>query len=725
MTQKLALASARRPWTAIGAWALALLVAVLASFTLLSGALTSEAGFSGNPDSKQAETLLEERLANPNPVDEVVVVRSEELTVDDPAFARFAEQLRVQGAATGVVASGRSYFETGDESLVSADRHATTITLDLAGEEPDVAGLVRAVEDANGTSGFAVSITGVFTGDHDFRQLADEDLKTGEFLGLAAALVILVAVFGAFVASIVPVVLGVVSIAIAVGLAAVVGQAFELSFFVVNMITMMGLAVGIDYSLFVISRFREERARGREKLEAIGVAGATSSRAVLFSGLTVVLALLGMLLVPTTIFRSLALGAILVVAVSVLAAMTLLPAVLSLLGDRVDALGVPFVGRRAAGGEARGFWSRVTAAVLRRPGLALAATTAVLLAAAVPALSLDTGSAGITTLPDRFESKRGFVALERDFPATLLAPAQVVIDGDVGSQPVQAAIENLQTSLAELDSFGAPALVTNEAGDLALLSVPLRGEATGDAAVEAVRDLRADLIPDAFDGVGARVVVGGATAEEIDFVDLTASYLPIVITFVLGLSFLLLMVAFRSIVIPAMSIVMNLLSVGAAYGLMVLVFQYGVGNELLGFRELDTIEPWIPLFLFSVLFGLSMDYHVFLLSRIRERYDETRSTADAISHGVRSTARLITGAALIMVAVFGGFAAGDLVMFQQMGFGLGVAVLLDATIVRSVLVPATMTLLGRWNWYLPSWLGWLPKIGVEAPRELAFRPAGK
>ncbi len=725
MTQKLALASARRPWTAIGAWALALVVAVLASFTLLSGALTSEAGFSGNPDSKQAETLLEERLANPNPVDEVVVVRSEELTVDDPAFARFAEQLRAQGAATGVVANARSYFETGDESLVSADRHATMITLDLAGEEPDVAGLVRAVEDAGGTSGFAVSITGVFTGDQDFRQLADEDLKTGEFLGLAAALVILVAVFGAFVASVVPVVLGIVSIAIAVGLAAVVGQAFELSFFVVNMITMMGLAVGIDYSLFVISRFREERARGREKLEAIGVAGATSSRAVLFSGLTVVLALLGMLLVPTTIFRSLALGAILVVAVSVLAAMTLLPAVLSLLGDRVDALRVPFVGRRVAAGEARGFWSRVTAAVLRRPGLALAATTAVLLAAAVPALSLDTGSAGITTLPDRFESKRGFVALEQDFPATLLAPAQVVIDGDVGSRPVRAAIERLETSLAGNDAFGVPTLATNDAGDLALLSVPLRGEATGDAAVEAVRELRADLIPDAFGGVGARVVVGGATAEEIDFVDLTASYLPIVIAFVLGLSFLLLMVAFRSIVIPAMSIVMNLLSVGAAYGLMVLVFQYGVGNELLGFRELDTIEPWIPLFLFSVLFGLSMDYHVFLLSRIRERYDETRSTADAVSHGVRSTARLITGAALIMVAVFGGFAAGDLVMFQQMGFGLGVAVLLDATIVRSVLVPATMTLLGRWNWYLPSWLGWLPKIGVEAPRELAFRPAGK
>ena len=329
-------------------------------------------------------------------------------------------------------------------------------------------------------------------------------------------------------------------------------------------------------------------------------------------------------------------------------------------------------------------------------------------------LSIDTGFSGLSTLPDRFPSKQGFDALNRDFPGTGVDPAQIVIQGDVvlGAGSVGDRASSRRASPTQ-DAFGPPTQPVSDGGDLVVLSVPVAGDADGPEATSAIRHLRADLIPQAFGGLETTVLVGGTTAESVDYFDIVGSWLPIVFAFVLGLSFILLTVAFRSIVIPAVAIALNLLSVGAAYGLLVLVFQKGVGNELFGFQQVETVEAWVPLFLFSVLFGLSMDYQVFLLSRIKERYTQTGDTAGAVAFGVGSTARLITGAALIIIAVFGGFAAGDLVMFQQMGFGVAVALLVDATIVRSVLVPASMKLLGDWNWYLPSWLSWLPEVHVE------------
>ena len=338
---------------------------------------------------------------------------------------------------------------------------------------------------------------------------------------------------------------------------------------------------------------------------------------------------------------------------------------------------------------------------MRRPLVCLLAATALLLGLALPVLAIDTGVSGLSTLPDRFPSKQGFDALSRDFPGASVDPAQIVIQGDVASAPVRAAIERLEGSLAGEAAFGPSTQQVAAGGDVVVLSVPVAGDADGAEAVSAIRDLRADLIPQAFGGVDATVLVGGTTAENADYFDIVGSWLPIVFAFVLGLSFILLTVAFRSIVIPAIAIALNLLAVGAAYGLLVLVFQKGVGNELFGFQQIDAVEAWVPLFLFSVLFGLSMDYQVFLLSRIKERYSQTGDTAGAVAFGVGSTARLITGAALIIIAVFSGFAAGDLVMFQQMGFGVAVALLVDATIVRCVLVPASMKLLGDRNWYLP------------------------
>jgi RND superfamily putative drug exporter len=410
--------------------------------------------------------------------------------------------------------------------------------------------------------------------------------------------------------------------------------------------------------------------------------------------------------------RSLATGAILVGIVSVVAALTLLPAVLSLLGDRIDSLRVPYFGRASARAESR-FWGRIVRAVMRRPVVSLVAAVALLLAAAVPFLSLETGTAGISTLPERFESRQGFELLNREFPGQTTDPVLIAVDGDADSAEVQGGVDRLTAALGERAIFGEPEEETSPGNDLVLITVPVAGDAVSSEAVAAVRDLRDNVIPEAFAGTAAQAFVGGDTAEEIDYYDVMDRWLPIVITFVLGLSFVLLTIAFRSIVLATKAILLNLLSVGAAYGLLVLVFQKGIGNELFGLRETELVSTWVPLFLFCVLFGLSMDYHVFLLSRIRERYLKTGDNEEAVAHAVATTARVITGAALIIIVVFAGFASGDLAETQQVGFGVGVALLIDATIVRCVLVPASMKLLGRWNWYLPSWLAWLPDPHVE------------
>jgi uncharacterized membrane protein YdfJ with MMPL/SSD domain len=717
-TEGLARACAVHPKRTVAAWGTAVLLSFVVIALLLAGALTTDGDVTSNPDSKQAQALIESSFPPQPTPSEIVIVRSDRYTVDDPQFRSEVENLGAQGAGLGVVAQVQSYYASGDESLVSQDRHATMVPVLMRGD--DVAPLVSLVTAQGGDDAFQVSVTGSLTADADFEQLSGEDLQKGELLvGLPAALIILVLVFGAVVAGLVPVVLGLLSIVIAVALTALVGQVFEVSFFVVNMISAMGLALGIDYALFILSRFREERARGLEKIDAIVASGATASRAVMFSGIAFVFAMFGMLLVPDTILRSLALGAILVGIVSVCAALTLLPAVLSILGDGVNAVKIPVIGRRAirnAGSEGR-FWSALVVGVTRRPLVSLVAATGLLLAIALPVLSIQTGFSGLSTLPDRFPSKQGFDALAQDFPGVGVDPAQIVIQGDASSAPVQSAITRLKAGLADQGAFGPPTESASATADVVVLSVPIAGDADGSAATSAIRHLRSDLIPRAFGNLDTTVLVGGTTAESVDYFHIVGTWLPIVFAFVLGLSFILLTVAFRSIVIPAVAIALNLLSVAAAYGLLVLVFQKGVGNELFGFPQVDTVEAWVPLFLFSVLFGLSMDYQVFLLSRIKERYTQTGDTTGSVVFGVSSTARLITGAALIIIAVFSGFAAGDLVMFQQMGFGVAVALFMDATIVRCVLVPASMKLLGEWNWYLPSWLNWVPEVHVEGHAE--------
>jgi putative drug exporter of the RND superfamily len=830
--QALASRSARRPWVTVGLWLAAIVVAMALIVLLIGDALQTDVGPTNSPESERAEDLLDERFTITETTErtEVVLVRSTGLTVEDPAFQAFVEGVVTDflGLGPELIPSAVTYYDTGDQSLVSLDRHTTGVVLtrlikgdqqpywdmyeergegqrvhradplvpdeapgkfqvhsfraggnsdfivirsetltvdqdeyrqftedlffDLVAQGQNVVWggatvyqsgdpsmvsadghativpigingsdsvhVVLDVIKAARSDNFNVTITGRASLDADFNELSASDLEEGELkFGLPMAIIVLIFVFGALVTASIPLVLAIISIIIALGLSMLFAQFMNISVFLVNMVFMMGLAVEIDYSLFIVARFREERAAGKDKHEAIRIAGATASQAVLFSGITVLLALTGLLLIRQDIFVSLGLGAILVVFVAIIASLTLLPAVLSLLGDRTDAVKLPFIYRWQAGSgdpNATGMWGTISHTVMKAPVLSVVLSGGLLIAALSPVFFMNIGAAGVSSLPESFESKAGYEALERDFAAGLTSPVVIAIDGQADAPAVLDAIDALRQSLDADEVFGEVEELVNPAGDTVRLVSPIGGgDGASPVALDAVERLRNDYVPAAFDGVPSEVFVGGETAEAVDYITESTRGLFIVIPFILVLSFVLLTVVFRSLVVPIKAIIMNLLSVGAAYGLLVLVFQEGWANSFFGFHKVDAIEAWVPVFLFAVLFGLSMDYHVFLLSRIREKFMETGDNTAAVVHGVKSTGRLITGAALIMVAVFVGFASGDLVMFEQMGFGLAVAVILDATIVRSVLVPASMRLLGGANWYLPSWLQWLPEFKTE------------
>jgi RND superfamily putative drug exporter len=723
VTERVTRASARRPWLIVGLWVVTIGVAGVLSSQFLSDALTTENSFTNDPEAQRATELIEERFGEAGET-EVFILTSADKRVTDPSFERAVRSLQASASDKG--AEAVTFYDSDDASMVSDDGHTTLMPVTF--EKPDeLADLLPAIEglraEANQSGGMSAHSLGAVTLEDDFKRIAEEGLQRGESFGVLVALVVLVLVFGAVVAGVIPIIMGIASISVATGAVALVGTAVDFSFFVTNIITMMGLAVGIDYSLFIVSRFREERAKGLLKLDAIGAAGTTASRAVFFSGLTVVLALMGMLIVPNTIFRSLGAGALFVVGIAVLASLTLLPALLSILGDRVNSLRV-WRRRTEFGSEnSHRLWNGIARRVMARPVTSLVVGAGILVAASLSFFNIDIGSAGVSTLPKDAPSRQSFEILASEFSGGVSSPVEVVVDGDTNSLEVREAIEDLQAAVGEDDVFGPSRMTVNDEGNAAIVSFPVNTDPLSEAATASIVRVRDEYVPTAFNGVEAEVLVGGDTAFNKDSYDIVDANTPIVFSFVLGLSFLLLMVVFRSIVVPLKAIVMNLLSVGAAYGLLVLVFQEGVGAGVLGFQQVESIEAWLPLFLFSILFGLSMDYHVFLLSRIKERFDHTRDNAESVAYGLRTTGGLITGAAAIMVAVFGGFAAGDLVPLQQAGFGLAVAVLIDATLVRSVLVPASMKLLGDRNWYLPRWLAWLPNISIEIAHDKSLEPA--
>ena len=668
--EPLARRCAQRPWLTIGLWVVLLVIGIGLRVALFEDGVTAEFKFTNDPESQRGETLLEERLRGPKGTNEVVIIQSETRTVEDLEFRDTVVSLFDELVALGPDVIRRetltNFSRDGGGFLVSRDGRTTMIPFTMAGDFDDssdnIARVIDVVDEAKAQGEFRILMTGQATVGEDFGEVAQEGLLKGEAFGIPIALIILVVVLGALVAALIPLVLAAASIIVAMGAASLLGLVFGLSFFVENIITMIGLAVGIDYTLFFVARYREERAHGLEKHEAIGRAGGTAGRTVLFSGMAVMLGLIGMLLVPTNIFISIGLGAMFVVTAAVLASMTLLPALLGLLGDGINRLSIPLIGRSQARYDetrAGGFWDRLSRGVMRQPAISLLLAGGILIAAVVPFFDINTGAAGVSTFPDGIESKEAFLILDEEFSAGEVTPVEIVIDGIINSEPVQAAIDRLTDTLKTDEAFSAPRpLQVNPAGDLALLSVPVAGDSVSQEAQDAVNRLRNNYVPVAFRGVGAEVSVGGETAFQIDFFDMARDAAFIVFPVVLGISFLLLMLVFRSIVVPIKAILLNLLSVGATYGVLVMVFQKGWGNNTFGFQRAETIEAWIPIFLFAILFGLSMDYHVFLLSRIRERFDQTHDNTGSVAFGIRSTGRIITGAAFIMVAVFWGFAAG-------------------------------------------------------------------
>ncbi|MBT3941556.1 MAG: MMPL family transporter [Chloroflexi bacterium] len=712
LTGRLAGFTARHGWWTLGAW-----VVVLVAAFLLAGQMNlSGDGGVTSTDSARARDLIEEATGAAPPAEEFILVEANDGQKDEALFESVVGTISADMTAIPVVIKVSSYL-TGEDAFRTIDGSKALIQVTTSLDQDDDLGemdaILDVVEAANADSDLRVTTIGNASVELLFSEMVEETFAKGELIGIAAALVIMLAVFGAVVAALIPILLAIVAVFTAAGLIALITTVKELNEFTLIVTTMVGLAVGIDYTLFIVQRFREERDRGLERYEAITMAGSTASRTVLFSGVAVAIALAGMLIMPDVLFKSFGVGTIVVVITAVAAALTLLPAILGLLGDRVNWLTIPLFGKRRSAESGGGFWGAITGAVTAHPAISVVISAVILLGLTAPVMSLELGSGGISMLPEDTDERHAFDVLISEFSDGIITADIVVLSPDVSGSGVQSAITEVINSIEADDFFGSAEATTSPSGDLVDIRFAIAGDISSPESIEAIHRLRDDYIPAAFNGVDAEVLVGGDTARVIDDVKIVKKYVPLIMLAVLAASFLLLMIAFRSIVVPIKAVIMNLLSVGAAYGMVVLVFQKGLGNTLFGFQEVPVIESWIPLFLFAILFGLSMDYHVFLLSRIKERFDETGDNSGSVAYGLHSTASIITGAALVMVAVFGGFALGPLSMFQQMGFGLAVAVILDATIVRMVLVPASMELLGNKNWYFPSWLEWLPKISIE------------
>ena len=673
MTESLARISAQRPWVVISVWVVLLAIAAALISQFLGSATTTDFRLAGRYESERADSLLEEKLRGPKLLAEIVIVQSPSLTVQDDAF-----RAKVEAVHGGITALGPEtisgginnspvshYYQVLDAGpaipqeqlqqllplLVSASERTVMMHYTLVGTSQEatanVEDVIHVVEEADAADDFRVLIGGDASIAFENNELARHDLENGERFGIPIALIVLLLLFGAVVATILPVGLAVVAIIIALAAVAVIGQQFQLVFFVTMMITMIGLAVGIDYSLLIVSRFREEMKRGLTPKEAVRKTGDTACRTVLFSGATVVLALVGLLIVPASFYQSLALGAILVVLSALAATLTLLPAVLALLGPKVDLLTVPFLSRfslKSPEDTGQGFWVAITRVVTRVPIVSILVISVPMIVLTAFYFDIQTGLNDVNTFPDISKTKEAFIVFEEEFsvgevsPAGFLSPAKIVIAGDIDDPQVQDAIGRLEKSLVDSPDFPVPpSREVNPGGDLAVLTLPFPGKSNSREATDKLVTIRESHVPSAFDGVPAEVYVGGVTAEATDFFGIVDVYTPIVFAFVLGLSFIILMMVFRSIVIPVKAIIMNLLSVGATYGLLVLVFQKDFGAGLLGFQHAEVIDAWIPLFLFTILFGLSMDYHVFLLSRIRERYDETGDNTGAVAYGLQST----------------------------------------------------------------------------------------
>jgi RND superfamily putative drug exporter len=715
VVEKIAGWSARHRKTAVFGWLVFVAVAVVGAQMLGTKNLQSyDPGQAG-----RAERVLDQPGVKNAPTESVLVqARAPGRTfAGDPEMHQAVRQLVTALRATPSAAKDvRSPLGPGGAALVSADRRSVLVTFSVAGD-PDKAGTTVAVAQRSVAAvqarhpGLRVEEAGQASVGHAVNDSVSKDFRHAEATSVPITLILLVLVFGALIAAGIPVLLAITAVATSISLLAIPSRWLPIDSTTSSVVLLIGMAVGVDYSLFYLRREREEHAAGKGNAEALRIAAATSGRAIVVSGLTVMISLAGLFLSGIDVFSGLAVGAIVVVGISVLGSVTVLPAVLSWLGPWVDRARIPFVGRRRTAASRSRLWAGLVRRVVHRPVLWGGVVGVALLGLALPAFGMRTSDPGLHQLPADVPVVQSLIRVQQAFPGGP-EPAEVVVTGRALDGPrMRRAITGLHARAAARGSLIREPITTTSAGNgrVLIVSVPLAGGGTDATSMRALSSLRDGVLPATLGHVGGTsYAVAGLTAGNHDFSAKLRSRTPIVFAFVLGLAFLVLLVAFRSVTIPVMAIALNLLSVGAAYGVMKLIFQDGHLQSLLGFTSYGGIVPWMPLFMFVLLFGLSMDYHVFILSRIREQWAWGASTVDAVSGGISGSAGVVTSAAAIMVAVFSIFATLSLITFKMFGIGMAVAVLIDATVIRGVLLPAAMTLLGDRCWYLPRWLGWLP-----------------
>jgi RND superfamily putative drug exporter len=712
--------SAAHRKTAIFGWIAFVIVAFMIGSA--TGQKTLDQIDTQNGDSYVADQAVD-KAGFPDQVHESILIQSRgDLKATDPAFVAGVTdiQARLERLPSVLPGSIESPLERENGGQISADGRSALLDFDLKGEledaEESVDESIAAVAAAqSGHPDLRIEQFGDASVDKALTKSFEDDFKKAETLSLPITLVVLLLAFGALVAAGLPLLLGMTAVMATLGLLGPISQLLPVDESIASVVLLIGLAVGVDYCMFYIRREMEERDAGRAPAAALAAAAATSGRAILISGGTVIVAMAGMFFSGNKVFTSFAVGTILVVAMAMVGSVTVLPAALSKLGDKVEKGRVPFLGKLRHAQKGSRVWSWILGGVLRRPAISAAVATGALLVMASPALHLHTVATGVQGIPRDLPIMQTYDRIQAAFPGGPLPAIAVVQAADVTAPAVQQGLAEFEAAALRTDQMNNPIQrEVNPDKTLVKVSIPLEGTGTDAASEAALAALRDDVIPSTIGAVeGVRVHVTGITAGSKDFNDTMRSHIPIVFAFVLALAFAILLVTFRSIVVPIKAIVLNLLSVAAAYGVLTWVFQDGHLESVLGFESIGGITAWLPLFLFVVLFGLSMDYHVFILSRVRELVDRGHSTDVAVVEGIKSTAGVVTSAAAVMIAAFAIFATLGALDFKMMGVGLAVAVFLDATIVRAVLLPAAMKLLGERNWYLPGWLEFLPHVAHE------------
>jgi RND superfamily putative drug exporter len=750
-------------WSAAHRWPVFILwfVATLGLFVLSNargGIVTLDANSDPNEqrlESQQAYDVFNAGGTQEAPFERlVIVVEGGPAAVTDPTFKAGIEKLVGDLNAATAQLNGKSvptFEQLADPltappqaGLVSADGTTVRIIGRIPGERPEVTqrlvpipAIVDAARAAN--PGWTVHVIGSTFINRDINDLISHDLDSSLRLTIPLTFAILLLAFGAIVASVIPLVLAITSLAAAFGLLGLYSQIVgSVSPNATQLIVLIGLAVAVDYSLFMVTRFRTERRNGRSRATAIEVSSSTAGRAVFFSGLAVMISLAGLFTLGIALFSSMAVGTIGVVLVSVIGSLTFLPATLSIVGDRVNAgrpatwiprllVRLPIAGlrsrgraalawldRRAARPEGSGLWAALVGAVMRRPVVMTIVSAVALVALAAPILQLRTGVTDITGFPSSIDGVAGIRLVNEKWPQGTDLTLDVVITG-ADRPDTKAAIERLKVDGITIAGLSGPVTETpSKDGRVVIVSFTQGGGQNDDVNRAIVQRVRSELRPAIFGALpDVQVYVSGHAAQSLDITRIYSDGTPRIFLFVLGLSFLLMLIAFHSIVIPIKAILLNLLSTAAAFGVLVLVFRDGWFAEPLGITSGGVIESWVPIFIFTILFGLSMDYHLFILTRIKEARDRGLGSRAAVAKGISITSGTITSAASIMVVVFGVFVTLKFVFIQQLGLGLAVAVFIDATLIRSVLLPASMTLLGEWNWWLPPFLRWLPRITIE------------